>query len=47
MNSLKTDDLNVLSEVKKDKSLFSSIPMDRKNKVASFEFIGMADPTVT
>ena len=46
MNSLKTDDLNVLAEQKRDTSLFSSIPVDKKNLVSSFEFIGMADPTV-
>ncbi len=46
INSLKTDELNVLAAQKNDTSLFTSLPMDKKNKVASFEFIGMADPSV-
>ena len=32
-------------EQKKDRSLFTSIPVDKKNKISSFEMIGWTDPT--
>ena len=44
IRSLKTDDLSVITELKKDRSLFTSIPLDRKHTISSFEFIGLADP---
>ena len=42
--SLQTEELTVMREQKKDASLFSSIPVDKKNKIASFEMIGWTDP---
>ena len=33
-----------MPEQQKDKSLFSSIPLDTKHKVTSFDMIGWTDP---
>jgi len=33
-----------MKEQKKDKTLFSSIPIDKKHKVENFDMIGMTEP---
>lgn len=37
------DEISLMAQ-KKDKSLFASIPMNKKHKIDSFEMIGMTDP---
>ena len=44
MQSLKTVELVEMPEQKKDSTLFSSIPIDKKNLIENFNMIGWTNP---
>ena len=45
LQRLETANLTVIPEVKKDKSIFTEIIVDTKNKITSFDMIGWTDPS--
>ena len=44
MRSLKTEDMTAMPVQRANTTLFSSIPLDKKNKISSFEMISWTDP---